>query len=883
MNLKQNILLKSAFAPDYSGSPEIIKAIFSKRNRATRGSSYCDNRKQAFIMRAIAKSWKRHKKQIRVKAITGNTTLKVGNWSSFHVSDWYKDTPLEERNEAFVKWVLYHLKDGITPVKILEKDNGDFRFQQGAVGEKYLVVAYMYEPELKTGLEITVLDNNVPEILGINITDVDDQPFSGPIYTGQTINCHARTVGMVGHHVVFSLWEDNDDDSTNNDDNSKHKLVQEKITRAGSKGVAHAQFQVSADFKKLSEAAMGNGSAKKQYYITAFGMGLLKPGAGTTLVYPDERKAITKDHLAGKKPEKDQVPPYKEKIVLKPKGEKKTVKTSSYSTQHSTTKKITNVLLLDEQYKPITNTYNSKTLIIQINSQGLINHKVQVRLYDQDVKYNDLLIDQEFTITRNDYKIKVFLDRIPRSKGGEYWEDGAEQELFANIKVKDLNLKLSSVKIDVDAGVFKVEVDKSNKPVVSEGGKKPEKKDEKKGNCFCNRDITVTELTKMVKNIRDNTFYDGKTITYYHGDKLFYVYSKVPKSDQNITKFAEVINKAFAKYEINTCARKIHFLANMYVETMYFTATREGKGISGFRYDPYRGRGFQHLTWESNYEEYKKISGIDIVTDYEKVANDLNIAADSGAWYWKKAGINKYADKDSIFDTSRLINYPGAVKSSSINGYKDREIAWQELKKIFKYPQDCINNKTTKPIKENCTNCNVEHYDLTDKVKWQTQFDTKWGDKSRQNVACKKTCDDILNKSGLASTSILNKYQTASENSKHTILVVDTETSKTAIKYLDLQLKAGNPVQVGVDHALNYKGGSLNEGTTDHFIVIVGKSCENGKVFYRFYDVGTKHESKGASENNRLYLNLSDYSLKGKTVYNGSVYTVTQIRNNKKI
>jgi hypothetical protein len=83
-------------------------------------------------------------------------------------------------------------------------------------------------------------------------------------------------------------------------DNSKHRLVQEKITRAGSK-VAHAQFQVAADFKKLSEAAMGNSSAKKQYYITAFGMGLLKPDAGTTLVYPDERKAITKDHLAGKR------------------------------------------------------------------------------------------------------------------------------------------------------------------------------------------------------------------------------------------------------------------------------------------------------------------------------------------------------------------------------------------------------------------------------------------------------------------------------------------------------------------------------------------------------------------------------------------------------
>ena len=89
-------------------------------------------------------------------------------------------------------------------------------------------------------------------------------------------------------------------------------------------------------------------------------------------------------------------------------------------------------------------------------------------------------------------------------------------------------------------------------------------------------------------------------------------------------------------------------------------------------------------------------------------------------------------------------------------------------------------------------------------------------------------------------------------------------------------------MQVGVDHDLNYKGGKLNEGTTDHFIVLIGKSCDNGKVFYRFYDVGTGHENKGASESNRLYLDSSNYSLKGKTAYNGNFYTVTQIRNNKK-
>lgn len=100
------------------------------------------------------------------------------------------------------------------------------------------------------------------------------------------------------------------------------------------------------------------------------------------------------------------------------------------------------------------------------------------------------------------------------------------------------------------------------------------------------------------------------------------------------------------------------------------------------------------------------------------------------------------------------------------------------------------------------------------------------------------------------------------------------------VAYLDSELEKGNPVQVGVDHDLNYKINNNSDHSTDHFIVIVGKGCDDKKIYYSFYDVGTSFEKKGASDNNRLYLDTSDYSLKGKTVYNGNFYTVTQIRKN---
>lgn len=205
---------------------------------------------------------------------------------------------------------------------------------------------------------------------------------------------------------------------------------------------------------------------------------------------------------------------------------------------------------------------------------------------------------------------------------------------------------------------------------------------------------------------------------------------------------------------------------------------------------------------------------------------------------------------------------------------------------LKEFGYDCcagFNNTIQTTSIKSCKYCQEDHYDLTDQVKWQTQFDPKWGDEKAQNVACKKTCDDILNKAGLASTSKRgeDKFQTALESKNHKSIVIDIDIAKQAVEYINEQLKNGQPVQVGVDHALNYKGGGINEGTTDHFVIIIGKGCDNGKTYFRFYDVATRNNDKGASKNNKLFLG-NDYSLKGTTVYNGKTYIVSQVRKNKK-
>lgn len=177
-----------------------------------------------------------------------------------------------------------------------------------------------------------------------------------------------------------------------------------------------------------------------------------------------------------------------------------------------------------------------------------------------------------------------------------------------------------------------------------------------------------------------------------------------------------------------------------------------------------------------------------------------------------------------------------------------------------------------------CPDCQMEHIDLREQITWQTQFNSKWGDSVAQNLACKKTCDAILISVGLSATSSSNLYQTAEEEGKPVKLKIKTEQAKLGVAYINSELEQNHPVQVGVDHTL---GKTANEGTTDHFVVIVGRGCEQGKVYYLFYEVGTTHKGKGTSDNNKLYLETSDYSLKGKPVYSTTRnYTVSQVRKN---
>jgi len=232
--------------------------------------------------------------------------------------------------------------------------------------------------------------------------------------------------------------------------------------------------------------------------------------------------------------------------------------------------------------------------------------------------------------------------------------------------------------------------------------------------CYCNRDFTVEEVTYLVKELRNNTFYNKKSISHYHTDLLFHRNSQtkeeykeeiIPKSDRTFERLTQVLNNVFKKYHINNCIKKITFLAQMYIETAYFTATIELTHQSK-SYEPYRGRGFIQLTHKGNqdsrtlnatsYLGYKLYSNIDVITTPSKISTSLEISGDSAGWFWEN-GVRKIdghlinlnekcGEKEEEFkEVTRLIK--GAATE-----FAERKDAFFALIKIMNY-EDCTNKK----------------------------------------------------------------------------------------------------------------------------------------------------------------------------------------------
>ncbi len=138
-------------------------------------------------------------------------------------------------------------------------------------------------------------------------------------------------------------------------------------------------------------------------------------------------------------------------------------------------------------------------------------------------------------------------------------------------------------------------------------------------------------------------------------------------SDTNINEHIEGLNEAFEDNSINTCIRRIHFLAQVIHESGSFQYTAE-IGASETDYGGFKGRGLIQLTFKSNYKSYGEFVEEDVTSSQknkEKLESDPH-AAKSAGWYWgQKAKLNNEADENDFIYITYAIN-------GGYNGYNDR-------------------------------------------------------------------------------------------------------------------------------------------------------------------------------------------------------------------
>lgn len=190
-----------------------------------------------------------------------------------------------------------------------------------------------------------------------------------------------------------------------------------------------------------------------------------------------------------------------------------------------------------------------------------------------------------------------------------------------------------------------------------------------------------------------------------------------PLSDENADSLIPPLNLAMGEAEINTPLRQAAFIAQLAHESQgfsrfsenlnyraerlfdvfgkYFTedeaqefarqpekianrvyANRLGNGDEdsgdGWRY---RGRGFIQLTGKDNYREAGRFLHLDMVSQPE-LAEGLEAAARTAAWYWTSRELNSFADRGQFDTITKRIN-------GGLNGLNDRRAYYRKAKEVL--------------------------------------------------------------------------------------------------------------------------------------------------------------------------------------------------------
>jgi predicted chitinase len=289
-------------------------------------------------------------------------------------------------------------------------------------------------------------------------------------------------------------------------------------------------------------------------------------------------------------------------------GEKVTITYKKKVRDSISFKKITKAKIKEKVWVVATCNGTTGKLAVEINENKLTNTEA---IYDNPAKFLigeeektkiEFEIFKDIIVTPNTYAKEITLQ--PKSK-----EDvKALIDKFAKRADKNAFLYFKAETIDP---AYEIKIFEENKEFINKDGERLEILGTP---CYCNREITLDEIKSIVLKMRKE---EGiKTKALFSAENC-----PLDSTDKTYERLTEELNNAMKKYHINTCIRKIHFLAQSYHESGRYDTTLEG--ASGKGYNPgehsnakqmentvdgdgprYKGRGIIQLTWRKNQKAY---------------------------------------------------------------------------------------------------------------------------------------------------------------------------------------------------------------------------------------------------------------------------------------
>lgn len=139
---------------------------------------------------------------------------------------------------------------------------------------------------------------------------------------------------------------------------------------------------------------------------------------------------------------------------------------------------------------------------------------------------------------------------------------------------------------------------------------------------------------------------------------------------------ADRLLKIFPKYFDQATAKLYERRPIQIANKVYANRMGNGSEATGDGYK-YRGRGFIQLTGKTNYQAFKRESGINVVDSPDLLLEEAT-AMICAIWFWNRAELNIYADNDDITTVTKKIN-------GGLNGLEHRKKLLAKYKVIFNY------------------------------------------------------------------------------------------------------------------------------------------------------------------------------------------------------